>query len=294
MSGNRWGTFREGDRSEYLANYLMSGLGLITGISRQEDIGVDFYCSVSDQEQGALTFGYPYQLSIKSDSMNSISFGGIDKGKWKQNDIKWLFRQELPLFFGFVSKREAKIDIYAPTALWFLFHEHPTCTEIEFKIENPNTEVGRPGSVAIPNCPSGCGDGNRYTINLGFPIVSLRHSDFENENTIRNIKNILRTTIELEQNNILYRRLNLSYFHWVIASKANEIIEKIGWIYTDPKPDSIDRIIRSIAPSLISLAIHLKQSGNPEQISTFKDILRKCPADMKPPELLIAHGDIFE
>lgn len=38
-TGTRFHNFREGDRSEYLAVYLLSRLGLVTQVPRQEDIG---------------------------------------------------------------------------------------------------------------------------------------------------------------------------------------------------------------------------------------------------------------
>src|SRR3954452_11427379 len=72
MSGVRSYSFSEGDRSEYLAQFLLSALGLCTFIPRQEDIGFDFSCSVADQQQGTLTFGYPYLISIKSLSHPAI------------------------------------------------------------------------------------------------------------------------------------------------------------------------------------------------------------------------------
>jgi len=58
--------WRQGDRSELLADYLLSGIGITTPIRRQDDTGFDFYCSVSDQEKGVLTFGFPYIIQIKS------------------------------------------------------------------------------------------------------------------------------------------------------------------------------------------------------------------------------------
>ncbi len=72
MSGTRSHNLREGDRSEYFAQVLHSGLGLCTPIPRQEDIGFDFVCNLSDQESGILTFGHPYIVSVKSASSAEI------------------------------------------------------------------------------------------------------------------------------------------------------------------------------------------------------------------------------
>jgi hypothetical protein len=65
-------SFREGDRSEYLAQFLLSALGLCSPISRQEDVGYDFSGSIANQESGLISFGYPYLISIKSQSRRKI------------------------------------------------------------------------------------------------------------------------------------------------------------------------------------------------------------------------------
>jgi hypothetical protein len=44
MSGVRLYNRLQGDRSEYLAVYILSALGLVTQAPRQEDIGFDLVC----------------------------------------------------------------------------------------------------------------------------------------------------------------------------------------------------------------------------------------------------------
>ena len=102
MSGVRSFSFREGDRSEYLAQFFLSAMGLCTAIPRQEDIGFDFSCSVADQEAGVLTFGYPYLISIKSISSPSIEIDPTATAI-QANDrrhVSWLFRQDQPVLLG--------------------------------------------------------------------------------------------------------------------------------------------------------------------------------------------------
>ena len=105
----------------------------MTPVPRQEDIGVDFYCLISDQEKGLLTFGFPYLLQVKSLSENEIRLGGYYKDKWHQYEVEWLFRQELPLFFGFIDKESLTIEIHCISSLWFLFYEGlHSCSELVF------------------------------------------------------------------------------------------------------------------------------------------------------------------
>ncbi len=46
MSGARSRTFRLGDRSEFLVEHLLAGVAFSTRVPRQEDIGIDFMCSL--------------------------------------------------------------------------------------------------------------------------------------------------------------------------------------------------------------------------------------------------------
>src|SRR5438132_11449916 len=115
MSGVRSYSFREGDRSEYLAQFFLSAMGLCTSIPRQEDIGFDFSCSIADQEAGLLTFGFPYLISIKSISAPSI---GIEPSATaiQANDhrhVSWLFRQDQPVFLGVVDKDAINLRIFS-------------------------------------------------------------------------------------------------------------------------------------------------------------------------------------
>src|SRR5690554_2298550 len=121
MSGTRLHSMREGDRSEYFAQVLLTGLGLATPIPRQEDIGFDFSCNISDQESGILSFGHPYLISIKSASKPNIELSPTDRAK-KDDDqvhIEWLFRQELPSFLGVVDKGKFQMRIFSLIPLWF-------------------------------------------------------------------------------------------------------------------------------------------------------------------------------
>ncbi|NIP97713.1 MAG: hypothetical protein GWO24_31475, partial [Akkermansiaceae bacterium] len=64
MSGKQVFNWREGDRNEYLAEFLLSAVGLVTPVPRQGDVGVDLFCSLVDQEKGATTFGYPFLVQL--------------------------------------------------------------------------------------------------------------------------------------------------------------------------------------------------------------------------------------
>src|SRR6266478_6026751 len=125
MSGVRSYSFREGDRSEYLAQFFLSAMGLCTSIPRQEDIGFDFSCSIADQEVGVLTFGFSYLISIKSISHPSIEVEPTP-AVIQANDerhVSWLFRQDQPVLLGVVDKDAVNMRIFSLLPLWFLYYQ---------------------------------------------------------------------------------------------------------------------------------------------------------------------------
>src|SRR5947208_2597136 len=131
MSGKRVFSWREGDRSEYLAHFLLSAIGLVTPIPRQEDIGVDFYCSLADQEKGVLTFGFPFIVQTKAIGTPVVEIRPPDDYQHQQrvilDHISWLFRQELPLFLALVDKEDISIRLYSLSPLWFIYYDNENC-----------------------------------------------------------------------------------------------------------------------------------------------------------------------
>jgi hypothetical protein len=298
MPGVRQYNFRQGDRSEYLAQYLLSGLGLVTPVPRQEDIGVDFYCLLADQESGLLTFGFPHMIQIKSFSENEVRFGGLRDKKWHREAIDWLFRQELPLLFGFVDKAELKMEIHCISSLWFLMGEElATCGEIILQPRrDPSNigDIGKPHEEPFGNVPPDALNGKRkFVVDIGQPIVTIRHSDLDDKNYCRLIKELLRQTIILELGNIMYRRLGVPYMNWVLSCITNQEI-KTAWAYFAGGPQVLPVLWRSATPSIIALGINADLNDDANAINTIRPIVKFLPSDMIYSEIRKKHPRVFE
>lgn len=296
MSGIRLFSFREGDRSEYLANYLLSGLGLVTVVPRQEDIGFDFYCQLADQEKGSLTFGYPFIVQVKTEGIDEISYGSYKIEDWKRENIEWLFRLELPLLFGIVNKKNVQIDVYNCSAFRFLFVENPNPSIIEFKprIPQSDTDIGRPSQESIQNWTvQDKGDGHKYIIDLGNPLVTITNDDIYNHDLLLHKKNILRNAVAMEQNNILYRKLALPHFHWVLNIKTDKSFGA-AWYYGSSNSTTVlSNHYRTLGPGLISLAINLRANGKEALVRQLIPILRELPNDVIPQGIIDKNPDFF-
>ena len=57
----------EGSRSEIIADYLLSSWGTVTPVRRQDDHGLDLYCTLTERAgQRAFVTDY-YSIQVKSD-----------------------------------------------------------------------------------------------------------------------------------------------------------------------------------------------------------------------------------
>lgn len=295
MSGMRYYNYREGDRSEYLANYLLSGLGLVTGVPRQEDIGFDFYCQIADQELGNLSFGYPFIVQVKSESADRISYGNAEHDKWSPDNLNWLQRQEIPLLFGFINKKKMWIDLYNCSVLRFIFVENPNPTIIEFVPRSSirKDKIDRPIKSEIVGWPSGKGDGFSYKVDLGDPIISFGNDDLFNKAKLRTIKGVLRNLVTMEQQNILFSKLHLPHFNWTLEVITNEGFHHAWYHNWSGNPTNVDRQISAMGPGLVSLGIHLRACGREDLVAGIIPLLRVIPKEFVPDELIARFPDLF-
>ncbi len=66
MMGSVAANFHEGSRSETIADYLLSSWGTVTPVRRQDDHGLDLYCTLTERiGQRALVTDY-YSVQVKS------------------------------------------------------------------------------------------------------------------------------------------------------------------------------------------------------------------------------------
>ena len=194
MAGGLLHSFREGDRLELLADYLLSAIGITTSVKRQDDLGYDFHCQLADNESGFLTFGAPFLIQIKSKSENNkIIYGG--EKNWKPENLTWLFRNEIPFLIGFVDKQNSSFEIYDTTGLWQVYNlNHDSCSMVEIA-PHPHQKGEMRENCKVTKLQQWnpeYGDGYKYEIDLGNAIVSLDTKDILNPNLLKERKQILR------------------------------------------------------------------------------------------------------
>lgn len=291
MSGVRSYSYREGDRSAYLAQFLLSALGLCTPIPQPEDIGFDFACCIADQEAGLLTFGFPYLISIKSLSHPSILIEpqktAIQTGG--QQHITWLFRQEQPIFLGVVDKDAVSLRIFSLLPVWFIYYQsrHLVGTlAINPRLDPDDArDVGAPKQgEELANWPGHF----HYDVDLGHPIAIVDLPTIQDEDSTFATKMMLRGAVDWAQRSLLHRRLLIPHFYWIHKTTPDAESFHPAFLYQQIPLNAKAREekMAALAPSLISFAMHFKEINDAASLRACATLLKYAPADIVPEAVL--------
>lgn len=303
MSGKRVFTWREADRIEYLANFLLSAVGLVTPVPRQEDIGVDFHCSLADQEGGVVTYGFPFLVQARSIVKPVVRIKAPRKYRHQTHVIpehlSWLFLQELPLFLALVDREDISIHLYSLSPAWFVFHDSdhcPDCSSLRLvpRIDKSNTaKVGRPQRIGqVTSSP----ESHEYEVDLGYPVASFSAEETAVRQTLARQKESLRSCVNREFKNLVFRRAGLPQFYWLSEARQDEGGPISDFFCREAPRDAegLKRIYSYLGPSLAPLALRYKEDARTDLLAALRALFREMPADTLSPELRQALPEIFE
>jgi len=279
----------KGNVYEILADFLLTILGSANPQRRQFDEGYDFYCSLSDEENGLLTFDFPFTIQIKSGAKFEMKYGK-QVSKWKIQDISWLYNHATPFFVGFINKTDKTLSIYDTTGIWYLYGQRTlNCSRIIFKpSKKPDGERRElPKKSKLKNWQDGKGDGYKYEIDLGNPLVTISTEDIDKPDTIKQKQSVLKQIISIERENITNRNLGIYCFKEIKQNTTNKT-ENIEWgiqILGNYDEMYISRIYESISYGLISLTLNLNAHDRPTEVAAIKEVLKNIPNHRKHKQL---------
>jgi hypothetical protein len=292
MSGAYQPDFRQGNISEYLAQYLLSYLGTAIYVPRQEDVGVDFHCAITENESHIDIVKEQFHVQIKSNLSDEIEFGSVIKTgkdstiKWKKHELDWLFNLEVPLFIGISNKEGSCLELYSTSFMWYNYWNKKFLT-LKFIPNKPNgkmDEIHATEDIDISDWASGLDvdiPKIKTLVQMGPPVVKLTDKSVREKNELAIIKNLLRQAIIIEKNNIIYKKLNLPYFKWIHQIATNE--KFVGaWFYTVEKVINEEhKLYQTTAPILIALALLYKNTQD-SKLDPILNVLRLVPSDYIP------------
>jgi len=269
--------FHESNQGEYLAQYFLSAFGVSAPVLRQEDIGVDFFCSLAKTDKKRLTFHSPYMVQHGAGTKEFV-YGGYNKRtkKWRGEGIQWLFSQELPLFLCVTDRRTARMRLYSTSALWLIRYKFGNMTQIELCPDENHDPLKDSKGEKIGK--KGHGDGYTYRVPLGRPIVDLTIQQLNNEKPlIEKVVEALRIAIEVEQKNLTLRRLGVHVVSWFPATIPNDpaslkITETPLW---NTKPgQNVDKQLKSLKDIAMTLALNFLAQKDHTRLSHLASVFR--------------------
>jgi hypothetical protein len=284
MPGGINSNFYGGAQGEYLAQYLLSIIGSAVVVPRQIDDGKDFHCSVGREEGAMLHFDFPFLIQIKTISDSTLTTADIifgtksESGTWRKYEIDWLSKQRLPLFFGIISKNENSLKIYSTSTMWFVFHHHENPSQIKLtcRLDGSAHDVGGTEKKAIVNWPNDSGDGYEHSVDLGPPVMTIDVNSVWDKDYLSVQKNNLTSAIEIEQINILYRRLGIPYFTWLLNISQN----RAGIFY--PSAETGQEASKHLSNILFATATRYRANGEAEKLNHIKLLIKLLPRDHFP------------
>lgn len=201
MAGAIAPNLHEGSRSEILADYLLSTWGTVTPVRRQDDYGVDLFCTLTEAiGQRAVVTDY-YSVQIKSTDDPWIIQG--------RDSVRWLVEHPTPLFLACVDKRAGVLSIYK-TLPRFLAAFWGPIDRLELVPSAGDDGVG-----------SSWQDASRFE--LSAPILRVEVKDFLDAEAMSRFRQVLSHWVRVDRIACRFRSMGILRLREPSAYRVNEV-----------------------------------------------------------------------
>lgn len=207
MPGARHPLFRLGDRTELLVEFCLNTIAFTTPIARQEDVGHDLFCVLSEDREGLIWAGPSFTVQIRSNCKPLIFK--------KSHEIAWAKELENPFFLAVGHRHELRVEIYST---W------PRLRAFEWKaarriVLQPGPPVKGRDQVWTAK------DASNQIIALGKPIITATAQEFMDKSRANALREVLEQWIHLDRINIVNNRAGI---HWVMGPETYETNRRLG------------------------------------------------------------------
>lgn len=303
MPNSQGASWHKSNLNEYLAQCFLSALGVSAPVLRQEDIGIDFYCALSEEKDKRLTFDSPFTVQCGSEAGKEFVYGGFtDKGRWRREARDWLFAHQVPFFACTVSAKKSLFRLYQTSAKWMVRnecgHSNPTAYHLvpggrfdPVKASVPSENIV--GKKDLCEGSDGCSSG----IPLREPVIELRVKDLTSKEKLAQARAAMRMAIEVERQNITHNHhLQIFASHWftdIVPNDAAQFRTAYGMAYNNQANAHLAPLLSSLWNTSLMLALNLQAQSNeaaiehlapvfrlfgPQPLS--QDVLQKLPKDV--------------
>jgi hypothetical protein len=280
-------SYHQGNRSEYLAQYILSAFAICVPVPRQEDVGSDFLCSLLRREGNNLRPYSPFNIQIKSYSRDlireGIPFGGITQGgNWRRHEIEQLCQTDTPFLVGVVNKDEQWLDIFSTVTRYFVRCDWfgsgwPRQVNVVPYEPGRDNDIGC-GTIEQleerPDMPR-----TLWKLPLGQPILRITIDDSEDPDRCEQIKRLLEPHLAIDQDNAILSRIGLGYFNWPLRIHTGQPLAQ-GAVALRSRNFNIQEAqdqLRTIARIVASLLKSYQLTNMKREILAWEPILDQLP-----------------
>ncbi len=243
MPGSYAANLKEGSRSEILADYLFSQWGAVTPVRRQDDIGVDLYCTLSHQVGRRAVVDDYFVVQVKSGT-----------APWVLNDkesVRWLVEYPTPLFLACVDKGRGSIAVYHVIPRFYVWALGRLPDRLELTPEDRDD-----GEVVRWE--------NGENFSLSAPVIRATIADLINDETMEIMCDVFRRWVHYDRENCDLVRQGLLRFRMPPSYRVNQVpddsIAEVG--YGEPEPEFLKRGILTLAEGAECIGGQLGRQGD--------------------------------
>jgi hypothetical protein len=262
---------RGGDRAEYLAQFILSAIGVSVQVPRPEDYGHDFFCALQRRDNRQLTFHSPFTVQTGTIGGKNFVYGAKKKdGKLipRPEGIDFLRRLQLPFFLGVVDKAQHRLQLYSTSAMWRVLYQHEKVGRIELHPAMPfssDAECHR-GNLDTPDGPL-----PMFEIPLDSPVVDLGIADLDSDCLDKAI-GALEYAVGIEQRNLVYRNLDVGC-SWKLHNHAPNEAGSCRWYSFVPRENALAVTLDWLRPVIITLAMVYKRREDSASLEKLRGML---------------------
>ena len=234
----------EGSRSEILADYLFSSWGTVTPVRRQDDYGIDLYCTLSDRiGQRAVVRDY-FVVQVKS---------GTDPWIFEHEEsVKWLVEYPNPLFLACVDKKNLSVSVYHLMPRFHVWAFGKLPVRLELKPEEMDDGKSAPWE-------------NGESFSLSAPIIRATITDLGDKDKMEELYKVFQYWVQFDRENCDLVRRGLLRFRIPASYRVNELpktgISQIGYGQSEIK--FLERGILKLKESAECIGGQLDRLGDP-------------------------------
>jgi hypothetical protein len=200
VTGSVAANAHEGSRSELLADYMFSGWGTVTPVRRQDDHGIDLYCTLTERVGKRAQVTDYFVVQVKSN---------MKPWKFRDEGVRWLVEYPIPLFLACVDKKKGILRVYNVTGRFRIKAFNPTLPP-SIDLNPEDTDSGTTADWQAGN-----------THSLSAPILKVNLADLIDQAKMRELRQVFNQWVRVEHDNCSLLRQGLLRFRLPPSYKTN-------------------------------------------------------------------------